>query len=175
MIGGSSSPLKKSALSLLYSFSSCPASLLVFVVSFMVSGPFHFWGSVTGGGGRCGCGLICFPFRIPSRSCLVFLVGSRLSVHLDRFRSLPLSDYHYTLNIGVCLLTKQPRYTLFFCAYYTLFFCVYSCKLSGHKKSAGVIPPRFLISIPVYICKKYSLQALLASLLQYHSSYHRSP
>ena len=100
--------------------------------------PLSFLGSVPGGGGRCGCGLICFPFRIPSRSCLVFLVGSRLSVHLDRFRSLPLSDYHYTLNISVCLLAKQPRYTLSFCAYYTLFFSVYSRKLSGHKKARGL-------------------------------------
>ena len=135
MIGGSSSPLKKSALSLLYSFSSCPASLLVFVVSFMVVAPFIF-GSVPGGGGRCGCGLICFLFRIPSRSCLVFLVGSRLSVHLDRFRFLPLSDYHCTLNPSVCLLAKQPRYTLF-SVHIVHYFLVYIRANSAAIKKRG--------------------------------------
>ena len=115
-----------------FKLSGKPACLCGF---FHGSGPFIF-GSVPGGGGRCGCGLICFPFRIPSRSRLVFLVGSRLSVHLDRFRFLPLSDYHYTLNLSVRLLAKQPRYTLF-SVHIVHYFLVYIRANSAAIKKRG--------------------------------------
>ena len=142
-------PVEEICIELVIQFSSCPASLLVFVVSFMVVAPFIFR-SVPGGGGRCGCGLICFPFRIPSRSRLVFLVGSRLSVHLDRFRFLPLSDYHYTLNLSVCLLAKQPRYTLF-SVHIVHYFLVYIRANSAAIKSAGLFLRAFCFQFRLYL------------------------
>lgn len=59
---------------------------------------------------------------------------------------------------------KAAKIYTIFCAYCALFLVYIRANSAAIKKSAGVIPPRFLLSIPVYICKKYSAQALLASL-----------